>query len=218
MSRAMTYAIETHGLTRRFGRTEAVTDLARGRQRADRVDPHPQPADRRDNATTGRWTADGRGDPTHRAQPDRLRADDQVTVAATLPLQVGATYHGSRRRLILDQIVSQSRAATIRLRHFTSTSMFESELRPQLLFYLRNRGTSEAVAGSSHGMLGVGTGIGMPMLFGVSGYSHEPGSGFSVMSEVVRFPAAYGGYPGAAPPIDITPGMALAGGARWSCT
>ena len=27
MSRAMTCAIETHGLTRRFGRTEAVNDL-----------------------------------------------------------------------------------------------------------------------------------------------------------------------------------------------
>jgi hypothetical protein len=130
---------------------------------------------------------------------------DQLTLAATLPLQAGATYHGRQKRLVLDQIVSQSRAATIRLRHFTSTSMFESAMRPRLLFYLRNRSTSEAVAGSSHGMLGVGTGIGLPMLFGVSGYSSEPDSGFSIMSEVVRFPGAYGRYPGAASPIDITP-------------
>ena len=129
---------------------------------------------------------------------------DEVTVAATLPLQAGATYHGRQKRLVLDQIVAQSRAATIRLRHFTSTSMFESAMRPQLLFYLRNRSTSEAVAGSSHGMLGVGTGIGMPML-GVSGYSSGAGSGFSIMSEAVRFPGAYGGYPGAASPVDITP-------------
>ena len=129
---------------------------------------------------------------------------DQLAVAATLPLQAGATYHGRQKRLVVDQIVSQSRAVTVSLRHFTSTSMFESGMRPDHFFVLRNRRTSEAVAGSSHGMMGVGTGIGMPMLFGVSGSSPGPGSGFSVMSEIVRFPPAYSGYPGAAP-IDITP-------------
>jgi hypothetical protein len=129
---------------------------------------------------------------------------DRLTVAATLPLQAGVTYQGRRRRLIIDQIVAQGRVATIRLRHITSASIFDSDAALQISYYLRNRTTSEAVAGSSHGMAGVSVGLAMPMLIGVSGSSVEPGNGFSVMSEIVRFPG-YAGYGDTGPAIDVTP-------------
>jgi hypothetical protein len=131
---------------------------------------------------------------------------DRLTVAATLPLQAGATFHSRQRRLILDQVVAQSRAASIRLRHFISTPMFASELRPRLSFYLRNRNRSEAVAGSSHGGFGsFSTGIGLPMLVSASVHSAEPDGGFSIMSEVIRFPVTYAGYASGPPPFEITP-------------
>ena len=132
---------------------------------------------------------------------------DRLTVAATLPLQAGATFQSPQRRLIVDQVIAQNRAASIRLRHFISTSMFASGLRPRLSFYLRNRGKSEAVAGSSHGGFGgLSTGIGL-MLIGIGGWSSptEAGNGFSIISDVIRFPAAYGGYAGGPPPFEITP-------------
>jgi hypothetical protein len=129
---------------------------------------------------------------------------DQLTVAATLPLQAGVTYQGRRKRLIIDQMVAQGRAATIRLRHITSTSIFDSDAAPQISYYLRNRTTSEAVAGFGHGMAGLSVGLAMPMLLGVSGYSVEPGNGFSVMSEIIRFPG-YAGHGATGPAIDLTP-------------
>jgi hypothetical protein len=132
---------------------------------------------------------------------------DRLTLAATLPLQAGATFQSPQRRLIVDQVIAQNRAASIRLRHFISTSMFASGLRPRLSFYLRNRGKSEAVAGSSHGGFGgLSTGIGL-MLIGIGGWSSptEAGNGFSIISDVIRFPAAYGGYAGGPPPFEITP-------------
>lgn len=132
---------------------------------------------------------------------------DRLTVAATLPLQAGATFQSRQRRVIVDQVIAQSRAASIRLRQFTSTSMFASELRPRLSFYLRNRSRSEAVAGSSHGGFGgLSTGIGL-MLIGIGGWSSpsEAGNGFSIISDVIRFPVAYGGYASGPPPFDITP-------------
>jgi hypothetical protein len=131
---------------------------------------------------------------------------DRLTVAATLPLQAGATFHSHQRRLVLDQVVAQSRAASIRLRQFVSTSMFASELRPRLSFYLRNRNRSEAVAGSSHGGFGsLSTGFGLPMLVGFSSYSTESGHGFSIFSDIIRFPVEYGGHASGAPPVEITP-------------
>jgi len=132
---------------------------------------------------------------------------DRLTVAATLPLQAGATSQSPKRRLIVDQVIAQNRAASIRLRHFISTSMFASELQPRLSFYLRNRSRSEAVAGSSHGGFGgVSAGIGL-MLIGIGGWSSptEAGNGFSIISDVIRFPVAYGGYATGPPPFEITP-------------
>jgi hypothetical protein len=128
---------------------------------------------------------------------------DQLTVAAALPLQPGVTHQFRRRRLILDQILAESRAATIRLRHITSTSIFDSEWQPQFSYYLRNRTRSEAVAGDLHGMLNMSGSF--PMLaLGFSGYSHESGSGFSITSQNIRFPPGYAGYY-RTPGIDVTP-------------
>jgi hypothetical protein len=103
-------------------------------------------------------------------------------------------------------VTAQSRAASIRLRHFVSTSMFASALRPRLSFYLRNRNRSEAVAGSNHGGFGgLSTGIALPMLVGASSDSTEGSSGFSIISDVIRFPVASGGYASGPPPFEITP-------------
>jgi hypothetical protein len=131
---------------------------------------------------------------------------DRLAVAGTLPLEAGATFHSRQRRLIIDQVIAQSRAASVRLRHFVSTSMFASELRPRLSFYLRNRNRSEAVAGSRHGGFGsLSTGMAVPMLIGASSFSTEGSSGFSIISDVIRFPVVSGGYASGPPLFEITP-------------
>jgi hypothetical protein len=128
---------------------------------------------------------------------------DRAVVAATLPLQAGSVFHADRNRLIIDQIVPQAQAAMIRVRRFTSGSLFESGVPPRIALYLRNRHTSEAVVGSSHEGGRVGS-FAMPMLMGVSGFS-QPASGFSVRSEFIRFPAGYGWYGQNEPTIEISP-------------
>jgi hypothetical protein len=113
---------------------------------------------------------------------------DHVEIAATLPLQPGAEFRDRWRRVVVDRVALQGRAASIRLRQFTASSMFDaSAFSPVLSFYLRNRATSEAVAGSTYAPMSIG--LGTPYLFGVHSV-HV--TGFSATREFIRFPDYYG--------------------------
>jgi hypothetical protein len=116
---------------------------------------------------------------------------DRVVVAATLPLQAGAGFQGHHYRLRIDQVGVQGPTAVVRVRLFTSGSMFDEEETPRLTFFLRNRAAAEAVPGSALGDMGLSGGVGL-MALGFSGFSAEPQSGFHVTSNVTRFPAGYG--------------------------
>ena len=115
---------------------------------------------------------------------------DRVVVASTLPLQTGAVFQGHRDRMLIDQVSAHGPTASVRLRQFTSSSIFDADERPRMAFYLRNRAAAEAVAGSSLGGMALSRGIGLPLLVG--GLSAESESGFHVTSSTVRFPAGYG--------------------------
>jgi hypothetical protein len=116
---------------------------------------------------------------------------DRVVVASTLPLQAGAVFHGHRHRMLIDHVSAQGPTASVRLRQFTSSSIFDADQRPGVEFYLRNRAAAEAVAGSSLGGMALSHGIALPMAIG-GYYSAESGSGFHVSSSTIRFPAGYG--------------------------
>ena len=132
----------------------------------------------------------------------RFQVDlDHVEIAATLPLQAGAEFQERRRRIVIDQVIPEARGASIRVRHFTAVSMFDSDALPGVSFYLRNRATSEAVAGSAHEGMAMSTSLALPLLLGVSSYSSGPGSGFSVTGGFTRFPGGYG----TSEQVDISP-------------
>lgn len=116
---------------------------------------------------------------------------DHVEIAATLPLQAGAEFQDRQRRIVIDQVIPQTQATSVRVRQFITATMFDSTTLPQVSFYLRNRDTAEAVAGSARAGIGMSAGVGLPLLFGVSGYSAGPGSGFNVTSNFIRFPESY---------------------------
>lgn len=116
---------------------------------------------------------------------------DHVEVAAALPLEAGAEFQDRRRRIVIDQVVPQAEAAMIRVRQFTTATMFESGSLPRVSFYLRNREKAEAVAGSAHEGVRMSSGLGAPLFFGVSHYATGPGGGFTVTGDFIRFPEAY---------------------------
>jgi hypothetical protein len=115
---------------------------------------------------------------------------DRLEIAATLPLRAGAEYHDRRRRIMIDQVIPLTEAASIRVRQFTVSTMFHSDSLPPLSFYLRNSGAGEAVAGPAHqGMFAMSSGGGLPLLYGVSSFAGGPGSnGFSATGDYIRFP------------------------------
>jgi ABC-type cobalamin/Fe3+-siderophores transport system ATPase subunit len=134
----MTYAIETQGLTRRLDRRTAVTGLTLQVPAGSGFTLlGPNGAGKTTSLKEFRKRLGSQG--IYRGS--FLVDLDQLTVAATLPLQASVTYQGRRKRLIIDQIVAQGRAATIRLRHITSTSIFDSDAVLQISYYLRNRTT-----------------------------------------------------------------------------
>jgi hypothetical protein len=113
---------------------------------------------------------------------------DQVAIAGTLPLRAGAEFQNRGRRIVIDQVIPQAQAASIRLRQYIAATMFSSDSAPRVSFYLRNRDRAEAVAGSGHEGFAMASGVGLAALFGGAGFSAEPGSGFSVSGSFIRFP------------------------------
>jgi hypothetical protein len=116
---------------------------------------------------------------------------DRLAVAATLPLQAGAVFQGRRHRILIDDVRRQGRGLLVRMRHFSSATIFDSEPMPQLTFYLRNRSTSEAVSGSPHEQFGAAHGSPVALVAGVSAYSAGPGIGFEITGQTLRFPTRY---------------------------
>lgn len=116
---------------------------------------------------------------------------DQLMVAATLPLQAGAVFQGRRHRILIDDVRRQGRGLLVRLRHFSSPSLFDTEPMPHLTFYLRNRSTSEAVSGSPHDQFGAH--LGSPVTLAAAGvsFSAGPGIGFSITGQTLRFPTRH---------------------------
>jgi len=112
---------------------------------------------------------------------------DHVEIAATLPLEAGAEFQGRRRRIVIDQVVRQPQAASIRLREFTAATMFDADALPPVSFYLRNRDKAEAVTGLTRQGIGMSTDFGFSFL-GL--YSAGPGTGFAVTGDVIRFSEA----------------------------
>ncbi len=49
---------------------------------------------------------------------------------------------------MIDQVIPQAEAVSLRVRQFTMSTMFDADALPQLSFYLRNREAADAVAGS----------------------------------------------------------------------
>jgi hypothetical protein len=114
---------------------------------------------------------------------------DQVQIAAVLPLDVRAEFQDRGFRVVIDQVIPQGRTASIKVRQFTTTSIFDGEAVPVLSFYLRNRGRAEAVAGSKRpSLLAHSTGFGLPLLVGVSYGSGGPGTGFDATADIIQFP------------------------------
>ena len=72
---------------------------------------------------------------------------DHADIAATLPLRAGAEFRERQRRIVVDQVIPQAQVVSLRVRRFLTATMFHSNTLPRLSFYLRNRDTSEAVAG-----------------------------------------------------------------------
>ena len=116
---------------------------------------------------------------------------DHVDIAATLPLRAGAEFRERQRRIVVDQVIQQDQVVSLRVRRVTTASIFHSTTLPRLSFYLRNRDTAEAVAGSENEVIGVSASAGLAMLFGVSSHSSESGSGFDVTNDLIRFPDTY---------------------------
>ena len=118
---------------------------------------------------------------------------EHVGIAATLPLQAGAEFQDRQRRVVIDRVIPHSQGASVRVRHFTTSTMFHSTAIPRLSFYLRNRERAEAVSGSAReGLVASSTSLGLPLLDGTASYSAGPGSGFNVTGAFIRFPASYG--------------------------
>jgi hypothetical protein len=115
---------------------------------------------------------------------------DRVVVAATLPLQAGGVFQGHRHRIVVDQVNAQGPTAAVRLRQFTSATIFGSEQQPATAFYLRNRSAGEAVAGAPRMAFGMTHGVPLPIVSG--GYWAGSETGFHVTSSVIQFPARYG--------------------------
>jgi hypothetical protein len=113
---------------------------------------------------------------------------DHIEIAATLPLRAGAEFRDRRHRIVTDRVALQGRGASIRLRQLTATSMLDAGTIPHLSFYLRNRDTSEAVAGSTDE--GMSTSL-APFFFGGVSTS-GPVMGFSASGHFIRFPDHYG--------------------------
>ena len=117
---------------------------------------------------------------------------DRVEAAAVLPLRTGAEFREWHRRIVVDQIIAQTQAVSLRVRRFTTATMFSSNALPRLTFYLRNRDTAEAVAGFANEAFGISAGAGLAMLFGVSSHSAGPANGFDVATDLIRFPEGFG--------------------------
>jgi hypothetical protein len=115
---------------------------------------------------------------------------DRIEIAARVPLHAGAEYRSLRRRLVIDRVVRQNQAVSVRMRQFTAASMFDPELPGLSSFYLRNRSAANAVEGSEQGVGGVSTSMGLPLLFGGWHSSQASGNGFRALSQFIRFPAA----------------------------
>lgn len=118
----------------------------------------------------------------------RFMADlDRLEVAAALPLRAGAEYRGPRQRIVIDAVIPQTHAVSVRLRQYRAATMFDSRQLPELSFYLRDREGSQAIAGGNRGGgLNAINGVGLPFGFTVGTGSV---SGFMSGSEYVRFPA-----------------------------
>jgi hypothetical protein len=115
---------------------------------------------------------------------------DHLVTAATLPLHAGAVFQGRRHRVLIDEVRRQGRGLLVRIRLFSSASLFDTEQMPYLTFYLRNRSTSEAVSGSPHEQSGGHLGSPVTLATHVS-FSAGPGVGFSITGQTLRFPTRY---------------------------
>ncbi len=124
---------------------------------------------------------------------------DRVQIAGTIPLRSGAEFQDRWRRVVIDQVILQSPAATLRLRQFTTATIADADEFPQVSFYLRNPGSGEAVAGSQGGGFAHSFGLSWAFFFGVS--TGGPGTGFNVVSNSLRFPEITGAEE---PVIEIT--------------
>jgi hypothetical protein len=118
---------------------------------------------------------------------------EHAEIVATLPLRAGAEFRDRQRRIVIDRVIPQTQAASVRVRRFSTATMFHSNTPSQLSFYLRNRDAAEAVAGAANGAIQMSAGAGLAMVFlGVSSHSAEPANGFEVASDLIRFPESVG--------------------------
>ena len=103
---------------------------------------------------------------------------DRIEIVDVLPLQPAAESRQPGRRLVIDQVRMQSERVAVRLRQYLVSSA--SGPGNPLSFYLRNRRTSEAVAGSYADQIHHS----LPFLGGLV----FAGPGFTPGSYVARFP------------------------------
>ena len=116
---------------------------------------------------------------------------DRLEIAAALPLSPGAEFEDRWHRIVIDQVILHSAAAVVRMRQFTTATIFDADAPPRVSFYLRNRDTAEAVAGSAHGGFAISHGLAFPAFF-TGSFSAGPGIGFGVAGDFQRFPEPFG--------------------------
>lgn len=108
-------------------------------------------------------------------------------LAATLPLQRGATYQQRAYRFVVQRVEHTSTSASILARESDAASIFDRRPMPERSFYLRNTRASEAVAGSAQDPE---EGFGLFMFLPFSyGHSTNGVAGFRTRNLLIRFPA-----------------------------
>jgi hypothetical protein len=130
--------------------------------------------------------------------PDRLVASysgefevalSRVDVAATLPLQPGATFQDGAYRLVIHGIALREGGPMLTVRASNALSVFHRAPQPSYRFFLRNRVLGEAVAGDPLILSGAAQ---VPLL-NLGGYVHLSSPfGFFAEAEQIRFPSTYG--------------------------
>jgi hypothetical protein len=113
----------------------------------------------------------------------------ELQEAGVLPLQPRAVFQDGSYRIVVDEVQSRERGATLRVRTSQATSVYDRRPPPTYTFYLRNKRTREAVAGTKQESLSLQSLTGQSLL-GRYGFLVSP-YGFAAQSAQLLFPSTF---------------------------